>query len=329
MTRYIIRRLLIALPVLIGITFINFLVFNAAPGDPITALFMSEGAEQQVTITAETREILRKQLGLDRPLPVRYLIWLADVAQGKLGKSMFSSEPIATVLAVHIGRSIQLMATSLILAMVVGIALGAISALRQYSLLDYSLTLASFIGFSVPTYFWAMLAIFVFAYKLSIFPTFGMTSMTPTAHPILDRIWHLILPAMVLATEHTASWMRYSRTAMLEVIRQDYVTVARAKGLREQVVILRHAVPNALVPLVTLIGLSLPGLFGGSFFVEVLFAWQGIGWLSYTAVMTKDFSLLMGSTLLSAVLVMGANLLADIGYAYVDPRVRTAAMQKT
>ena len=324
MGRYLVRRLLVALPVLVGITIINFVVFNSAPGDPISVMLHTEVlGEMQVTMSEEVQQELREELGLHRPLPVRYLLWLSEVLQGNFGKSFFTSESVAKVLVEHISRSIQLMATSIILAMVVGVALGLLSALKQYSLLDYFLTFLSFIGFSIPTYFWALLGIYFLAYRLGLFPTYGVTSSVPTMHPILDRLWHLALPALVLATEQTASWLRYSRTAMLEVIRQDYVNVARAKGLAERAVVMRHAFPNVLIPIVTLIGLTLPGLFGGSFFVEVLFGWQGIGWLSYRAVMTLDYNLLMGSTLLSAVLIMVANLLADIAYAYVDPRIGT------
>ena len=324
MGHYLVRRLLVALPVLVGITIINFVVFNSAPGDPISAMLHTEVlGEMQVTMSEEVQQELREELGLHRPLPIRYLLWLSEVLQGNFGKSFFTSESVAKVLVEHISRSIQLMATSIILAMVVGVALGLLSALKQYSLLDYFLTFLSFVGFSIPTYFWALLAIFFLAYRLGLFPTYGVTSPVPTMHPILDRLWHLALPALVLATEQTASWLRYSRTAMLEVIRQDFVNVARAKGLAERAVVMRHAFPNVLIPIVTLIGLTLPGLFGGSFFVEVLFGWQGIGWLSYRAVMTLDYNLLMGSTLLSAVLIMVANLLADIAYAYVDPRIGT------
>ncbi len=316
MTKYILRRILISIPVLLGITIIVFALINLAPGDPVAGqIDPTQGDFSTEYINAQ-----RAQLGLDKPLPVQYVHWLGRILQGDLGYSLVNRRPIAELISKRIWGTLQLTISALIISTILGIAIGILSAIKQYSWLDYLATLFSFGAVSVPGFFLSLGLIYIFALKLKWLPTSGMRTLgdEPT---LWDQVRHMIMPVSVLAVSAMAPLVRYARSSMLEILGLGYVSVARAKGLRERVVILGHAFPNALIPLVTVVGLRLPSLFGGSVIVEQIFHWQGMGTLNIGAVMDQDYSLLMGLNMISAILVLGANQLADIAYAMVDPRI--------
>jgi len=251
---------------------------------------------------------------------VQYLLWMGRLLRGDLGYSLIKRQPVAEMIGHRIWATLQLTITALLFSVVVGIGLGILSAVKQYSWIDYLSTLFSFSAVSVPGFFLSLGLIYVFALKLKWLPTSGMQTLGQEAS-LWDTARHMIMPVVVLAVSSTAPIVRYARSSMLEVLSQDYVHAARAKGLREWVIIVRHAFPNALIPLITVISLRLPALFGGSVIVEQIFHWQGMGTLNIWAVMNQDYTLLMGLNMISATLVLLANLLADIAYAAADPRI--------
>jgi peptide/nickel transport system permease protein len=316
--RYILRRLLISIPVLIGITMAVYLMVNLAPGDPVSAMinpdmiaaFGPEWAEQQ-----------RRSLGLDQPLPARYAIWLRELGRGNLGYSFVDRRPITDKIGERLWPTFKLMLTVQAIALTIALPIGVISALRQYSILDYTSTVLGFATISVPSFFLALGAIYIFALKLRWLPTAGMGPIGRET-TFSDSILHLILPAMVLGLAQAAPLIRYTRSSMLEIVRQDYVTVARSKGLRERVVIYRHAFRNALIPLVTILALDLPRLFSGTIIIEQIFSWPGMGTLAITSVRARDYPAIMAITFVTAVFILISNLLADIIYAVIDPRIR-------
>jgi peptide/nickel transport system permease protein len=319
MGRYLIRRLLIAVPVLWGISVFTFVFINAAPGDPISAMVINPAGG--VSYTPADLQVLRERYGLDRPAPVRYVAWLGQVLRGNLGRRIGDSRPVAQVIRERMGATLELMCVALAMAVLVGVPLGVLSALKQYSRLDYLLTVTAFAGISLPEFFVAVLLIFVFALKLHLLPTSGMISVG--AHFSLeDNLRHLILPATALAASRMSSIVRYARSSTLDVFRQDYVVTARAKGLLERTVIRRHAFRNAVLPLITIIGLQLPGLLGGAAIVEAVFQWPGMGTLYLDSVSQRDYATIMGLVMMSGVLVLASNLLVDVLYAVADPRIR-------
>ncbi len=323
MTKYIVRRVLISVPVLVVITILTYAFINLAPGDPISA--MSDGLD----ITAGggmqgvATEAQRKRFGLDKPWPVRYVLWLRELATGNLGRSYATGEPVLTEIGRRMVPTLELTSIALVLSTVFGTLFGVIAALKQYSAYDYGLSIAALFGVSIPGFFFALLCLYLFVAVLGWFPSHGMNTYGQP-FSIWDNLYHLILPASVLAIESMAGMTRYGRTAMLEVMKSDYVTTARSKGLTEYVVIGRHAFSNALLPLITISTLRLPFLFGGAILIEFMFAWPGMGQLSITAVRNRDYTMLMGLALFIAVIVLVANLLADILYAYADPRIRVS-----
>lgn len=319
MTKYILRRLIIALPVLIGITIIDFALINLAPGDPISAM-----VDPTAAITYGDEEALREQMGLNEPIFVRYFIWLREVASGNMGYSYVRNRPVADRIAERLPATLLLTVSALVISAGIGIPLGILSAIRQYSFLDYSLTLFAFAGLSVPDFFLALGGIYVFALTLDILPPFGMVSLESDLPRTIDMFYHLIMPATILGFSSMASLMRFSRTSMLEVMKQEYITTARSKGLMENKVLRRHALRNALIPLITILSLRLPGLFGGSVIIETVFSWPGIGQLAIESITDRDYPQIMGLLLITGILVLTANLIADILYAFADPRIRYA-----
>ena len=319
MGQYVGRRLLMVIPLLLGITMITYGIISLAPGDPITALI---NPEELNILSASDLAALRADLGLNKPLPIRYAIWLKEAVQGNLGYSIQNRRPVAIMILERLPASLAISGTAIVLAMALGVALGVISALRQYTILDYALTIVAFFGLSVPGFFFALMGMFIFGVKLRWLPIFGMWTPGQPTTINLDLLRHAALPIGALTISHVAGYMRYARAATLDALSGDYVTTARAKGLRESVVLWRHVFRNALLPLVTIAGLALPGLIGGSFVIETIFSWPGIGMLGYTAILQRDYPLQMGIALMSAVAVLAANLLTDMAYAFVDPRIR-------
>ena len=319
--QYILRRLAMVLPMLLGITIITYVIISLAPGDPVSAMINPQ--ELNVRSDAEL-ESIRDDLGLNDPIPVRYALWLKEAAQGNLGYSYQSKQPVVHLILDRLPETLLLTGSALVLAMLIGITLGIISARKQYSVLDYLLTISAFFGLSIPAFFFAMLGMFAFSVRLGWLPVFGMWTPGELNTLNLDLLKHAILPVSALAIPHIAEYMRYARAATLEAMGAEHVTTARAKGLRERVVFRRHVFRNALVPLLTIVGLSLPGLISGSFVIETIFSWPGIGMLGYTAIMQRDYPVQLGIALMAAVAVLMANLLTDLAYAVVDPRIRYA-----
>ena len=318
MTQYITRRILISIPLLFGISVITFLIINMAPGDPLTALL---NPEDQLSISVRDVEELRRRLGLDRPGPVRYVIWLKEALTGNLGFSYQTKRPVIEMIVEKLPVTISLMGTALALAVSVGVVFGVLSALRQYSLIDYSLSVVSFFMISIPQFFFALSGMLIFAVWLGWLPVFGM--WTAGRDPeIGDVIRHAILPISALMLQDIAVYMRYTRASMLDTLSAEYVLTARAKGLSETLVLWKHVFRNALVPLVTVLGLSLPALIGGALIIETIFSWPGVGSLAYTSLLQRDYPVQMAVLLMGATAVLAANLLTDVAYAWVDPRVR-------
>ena len=316
MGTYIIRRVLIAIPIFFGITILVFLFLTLAPGDPVSAFIRPELAGND-----QMRKIIIERYGLDQPLPVRYLRWLAEAVQGNLGfKQGGVGLPVLDTVARGLVASLLLMGTALLIGIVVGIPLGMISALRQYSKLDYALTGVAFLGISIPSFMLGLGGLYLLGLQFRIFPIGGMvTAGAPFSVP--DLLSHLALPALILGFGYVAVLTRHTRSAMLEVLGSPYLTTAEAKGLAPRVVVVRHALRTALIPIVTVIGLSLPDLVGGAVIIETVFSWPGLGLMMVEAVTARDYPMIMGLSLVVAITVLLANLLTDVAYAVTDPRV--------
>ena len=316
MSTYIVRRVLISLPILVGITILVFLFIASAPGDPVSAFIRPELANNE-----QIREIIIARYGLDQPIYIRYLRWLAEAVQGNLGYSAVGGLPILATVTRGLLASATLMLTALAIGIVVGIPLGVISALRQYSKLDFSLTGVAFLGVSTPSFLLGLGGLWLFGLQIRIFPIGGMQSASVPFN-ILDFLAHLALPAIILGVGYVAYLMRYSRAAMLEVINSLYVTTAESKGLPHSTVVIRHAFRNALIPILTVIGVFLPEMVGGAVITESVFSWPGVGLMMVQGVQQRDYPIIMGISLFVGIAVLGANLLTDVLYAAADPRIR-------
>ncbi|MFN8494346.1 MAG: ABC transporter permease [Caldilineaceae bacterium] len=317
MTHYLLRRLFWMIPLLFGITVINYTVYALAPGDPVAAMLTPEEFR---SMTKEQLDARREALGLHQPIPVRYALWLREALRGNLGNSILFGLPVAQLIGQGLRNTVGLIGLALLLSTAGGIVLGLVSALRPYSRLDYALTAFAFSGTAMPGFFLGLLLIYVVALKLRLLPTGGISS--PGVNTLSDYLRHIILPVLALSYETLASLMRYTRSSMLEVLHQEYVTTARAKGLKERVVLLRHAFRNALLPIITILGLRIPALVGGSVLIETVFNYPGIGLTLVKATKGLDYPLLMGGVLVTAVVVLLSNLIADLAYGAADPRIR-------
>ena len=324
MLRYIAKRLLFMVPLLFGITVICFTVMHLAPGSPTDLQ-----TQMNPRASVEMKERLRSMYDLDKPLPVQYIRWVGKLARLDLGVS-FSTDrrPVADKILERLPITILLNVLSMLLIFVVAIPLGVLSAVRQDSLFDRVTAVIVFIGFAVPTFWLALLLMILFGIHLGWLPISGIRSLNaeylPPAMAFWDLIRHLILPVLLAAFGGLAGLSRYMRANMLEVIRQDYILTARAKGLSERAVIYRHALRNALLPVITILGLSIPGLIGGSVIFETIFAIPGMGQLFYMAVMARDYPVVMAILFIGAVLTLFGNLIADVFYALADPRIRVS-----
>jgi len=320
-----VRRLLGAVPLVLGIATIIFFLVNLAPGDPVLRFV-------NPNMSPETQEQIRVNLGLDQPIPVRYVRWLGALARGDLGYSFNLNRPVLDIIKELLPNTLLLSFTAIGVAFFLGISLGIVQAVRQYSWLDSISSIVSLFFYSMPSFWLALMMVLVFglfAYQGDWpiqFPPSDIQHVNyaffSPGEKVLDRLWHLTLPATSLALVLAAGIARYTRTSMLEVIRQDFVRTARAKGLSEPVVILKHALRNGLIPVITLLGLYLPFLFSGTVFIESVFAWPGMGKLVVDAILQRDYPVVMGGTLIFAMMVVVGNLVADVLYAVVDPRIR-------
>ncbi len=324
MAVYVLKRLLTMIPLLIGITIICFLVMHLAPGSP-TDLH----TELTPHASPEARERLMELYGLDKPLHEQYLLWLKKLASLDLGNS-FSPDgrPVWDKIAERLPITITINVLSMILIIVVSIPLGVLSAVYRNSLFDKVTAVFVFIGFAMPTFWLALLLMILFGINLGWLPISGIRSLNyeyfPTWYQHVDLVKHLVLPVLLSAFGGLAGMSRYMRSNMLEVIKQDYITTARAKGLSESTVIFKHALRNALLPVITILGLSVPALIGGSVIFETIFAVPGMGQLFYLSVMSRDYPVVMGILFIGALLTLLGNLLADVSYAAADPRIRVS-----
>ena len=324
MLTYLAKRLATMLPLLIGITLISFVVIHLAPGEPTDLQ-----TDLNPKASAEMRELLRQRYDLDKPLYVQYGKWLGRLARLDFGES-FSQDhrPVLAKIVERLPVTILINVLSILTILAVAIPLGVLSAVRRNSAYDRVTTVLVFSGFAMPSFWLALLLMDYLGVRLGIFPIVGLKSIGHEYFGVFRQVWdvvhHLILPVSVSAFGGLAGFSRYMRSNMLEVIRQDYILTARAKGLPESQVIYRHALRNALLPVITILGLSVPGLIGGSVIFETIFAIPGMGKLFYDGVMMRDYPLIMGILVIGAVLTLIGNLLADIGYALADPRIRRA-----
>lgn len=322
MINYLIKRILMLIPLLLGITLITFAVIHLAPGEPVEMQ-----TAMNPKMTAETRQRMREFYGLDKPLHVQYATWLGKLARLDFGRSFApDNRPVIDKIAERIPITLSLSIIALVIEFGLAIPIGIFAAVRQNTLVDKGITVFVFIGFAVPTFWLALLLMYLFGVKLGWLPISGLHSLGSEGYGTLrwlaDMAKHLIMPIAVASFGSLAGVSRYMRSTMLEVIRQDYITTARAKGLSEKAVIMRHALHNALLPVITLLGFSLPGLIGGAVIFETIYAIPGMGQLFYAGVMSRDYPLVMGILVIGAFLTLLGNLLADISYAVADPRIR-------
>ena len=319
MRRYVIRRLLQTVLMLWIMSVLFFLLIHAIPGGPERLYFSPHQSAQE-------RKQLIINLGLDQPLHVQYIKWLTGLLHGDLGRSFDSQQPVTTEIAARIPATLELLLTALCLALVVAILLGVFSAVRQYSIADYSITIFAYFGIAMPVFWFALILQQIFGVNLHALPIFGRASLIRDGFTPLetfeDYLIHLILPTIVLSLLFIAGWSRYLRSSMLDVIKQDYIRTARAKGLSSRVVFFRHALRNALIPLITVVTLAFGGIFSGAFITESVFAWPGLGSRFLDALDARDYPVMLAMLLLSSAGVILANLVADVLYATADPRIR-------
>jgi peptide/nickel transport system permease protein len=315
--RFIARRFAQAVPVMFGITVIAFLIVNAVPGGPLSVY------ENSPNISPEDIARLEHTLGLDQPLYVRYLNWLGHFVSGDWGYSYSTHRPVLEMIRERLPNTLYLMITVYVFTLLLAIPVGLMTSVRQYSKFDHLVTGITFTGLSMPTFWLGLLLIIIFGLYLGMFPLGGMASPDLDFDPF-DRLWHLVLPVVTLSFVGIAHYTRYLRASMLETLGQEYVRTARAKGLLERIVVIRHAFRNAAIPLVTVAALDLPELFVGALVTETIFGWPGMGRLFWDAATRSDYPVLMAILTVSAGMVIGANFMADLLYGYLDPRIRRA-----
>jgi len=319
MRRYVIRRLIQAVFILFLLSIGLFALIHAIPGGP-ERVFLSPHQ------TEAARKAIIHNLGLDQPLPIQYWNWLTGVLHGNFGISFTDNQPVVSDIFARFPATLELFVASLSLALVVSIIFGVVAAVRQYSLTDYTLTILSYLGISLPVFWFALILQTIFGVQLRVLPVFGQSSPVTTGFSVFDHFEdyaiHLILPAIVLSILFIAGWSRYLRSSMLDTVKQDYVRTARAKGLSPRVVFFRHALRNALIPFITVVAIDFGGIASGAVITETVFAWPGIGYLFYDALNDRDYPILMAMLLLAAAFVILFNLIADILYGVVDPRIR-------
>jgi peptide/nickel transport system permease protein len=320
---YFIKRLLQSVPLILLVMAINFVIIRAAPGDPVTYLYGSS-----TEVSAEQMHRLREELGLTQPLHFQYVIYLRQLLRGDLGYSAINRKPVLDLILERIPATIVLMSAAFMLSVIVGGLWGVMSAVRPRTQIDYWVTVASLFGYSMPTFWLGLLLILVFSLHLGWFPTMGMTTLgqeRPGLASLVDVVHHLVLPAITLATFYLATYARLIRASMLEVLGQEFITTAWSKGLPAGTVYYKHALRNALLPVITIAGLQIGFMFTGAVLTETIFAWPGMGGLTYQAILQRDYALLMGLFLIVSVCVILMNLVTDLVYTVVDPRIRYTA----
>jgi peptide/nickel transport system permease protein len=329
MLAYTIKRLLISIPMVLGIVTITFVMIRVAPGDPLD-MYLEPQRQRQVD--PEIIELLRVKYGLDQPIHIQYWRWISNVARGDFGESFRSRRPVGRMLAEAIPYTLQLTILATLFDAFFGIMLGIIAAVKQYTALDKAVTMGSLVVYAVPSFWLALMMVMVFSVNLGWFPTSQTRSMDYEFlsfwGKVGNRIWYLALPVFVMGIGSAAGTARYVRNRLLDVLNADFVWAARARGFKERVVIVRHALRNALIPVVTMYGMNLPLLLGGATVIETIFAWPGMGNMAVGGVGGRDYPVIMATTLMAAALTVAGNLLADITYAVVDPRVTYGGRRK-
>ena len=313
MGKYILKRILVAIPVLIGITILDY-AFMCLAGSPLEMLQGPRVSESALA----AKEIA---MGLDKPFYIQYLVWLKQLLNGNMGYSIKSFLPVKDMIMSHLGPTLLLMGASMIVSLLIAVPAGIYSAVNQYSKGDYAVVTLSFLGSSVPGFFLSLLLVFVFTVKLGWLPSSDMITLG-TDGGVLDVMKHMVMPVTVLAVSLAGTNIRYIRSAVLEILQQDYLRTAKAKGIGRFLVINKHALRNALIPIVTVIGMQIPMLFGGQVIVEQIFSWPGLGLMTMSAITSRDYPVIMGVCLLSAIVVLVANLLTDIMYAVLNPTIK-------
>ncbi len=314
MLAYLVKRLLSLIPVLFGISLVSFILIHLVPGDTVTVILGTNS-------TAVSAAALRAAFGLDRPAPVQYITWLGGLLHGDFGQSFITGQPILSTIMSRLPATAELTVAALVLSLCIALPAGIIAAIRQYSAADYVGTTVSLLGLSLPSFWLATILTILFSVVWHVLPPSGFVAIT--TDPV-GNVRDLILPAVTLGTGLAAVVMRYTRSAMLEVVRQEYIKTARLKGLPERMIIAKHALKNALMPIVTIIGLQTAYLLGGVVIIEQIFDWPGIGKLMLNAVYQRDYPLVQGVILVIALLFVLINLVVDILYAYLNPRIRYA-----
>ena len=317
MLKYIIKRVLKAIPMLLAVSIVIYALLQAMPGDPIDMYLENPSA------TPEAIEAIKKAYGLDQPVHIQYLNWLKGIVTGDWGRSFMSRRPVLELIGEKLAPTLQLSGTAFLIALVIAIPLGISGAIRKGKFFDNATSTVTFLGISMPAFWFGMMLQLLFAVQLQWLPTAGRTSLTGgDVGSFTDVLRHLIMPSIVLSLIYIASWARYARSNFIEVLNQDYIRTARAKGLREKTVYTVHALRNALIPLVTVVMLDIPAIFSGAVVTETVFAWPGMGSFFNDALNKQDFPVLMGILMINAVLVIVSNLIADILYAILDPRIK-------
>lgn len=318
MLKYISKRLLVSIPVIIGITILSFIIMKLSPGDPL-ANFINP------SIDMADLEKSRQALGLNDPLHIQYFKWIAQVVKGNFGYTYSGNHSISALILERLPNTVILTLSAFVMSFVVGIPLGVMGAVKKNTRIDYGITFMSLVGVAIPSFFFGLLVIYLFALTLGIFPSGGMVNIragySGFAH-YMDILHHLVLPAIVLSLGNIASVSRFTRSNMLDILKEDYIRTARAKGLRNKAIVYKHALRNALIPVVTIFGLSIPFLFSGAYITESIFNWPGMGQLGIRAIQDREYGIIMALNLITATLVLVGNLVSDILYAIVDPRIR-------
>lgn len=311
---YLTRRILSSIPLLLGVSIILYAVLHLAPGGP------TDVYADNPSVSPEALKNLERELGLDQPVPIQYLRWLQALLKGEWGYSIRSGRPVTADISERVGPTLALGGTAFALALLVALPLGILSALRRYSAVDYTFTFLSFLGISMPIFWLALMLQALFAINLRLLPSAGLETIGDGS--FVDRLRHLILPASILAVANIASWGRFVRSSMLDVLGLDYIRTARAKGLSERVVTYRHALRNALVPVVTVIALDFAAILSGAVITETIFAWPGMGRLFIEAMNGRDYPVLMALLMIGSFALIVTNILTDLVYSLIDPRIR-------
>jgi peptide/nickel transport system permease protein len=319
---YFLKRFLELIPIFFAISIIIFVIMNSMPGDPLLQMRMQN--PRVMTNDPERMRELREYYHLDDPLPVKYFTWLKSVMTGDLGYSSMYKTPAIDLITSRLPNTLILTITAWLIGLVVALPIGILSAVKKYSAFDYTTTVFAFIGISLPGFWFALIAIIIFSVSLGWLPVSGMATygITGSWNVFVDRLRHLVLPAFVLGLVQVASWVRYIRTSLLEVLDQDYVRTAYAKGVPDRKVIIKHALKNAMIPIITIIALDIPYFFGGALIIETVFSWPGMGRLMYNAVISSDYNLAISCLMFLAIITLISNLVADFLYVMVDPRIR-------